>query len=300
MASVAERRARFRRILKGDVCVHPASVFDPVSARIAEGVGFEVGVLPGSIAAAAVLGVPDIVLLTMPEFVEQARRIGREGGLSLIADADHGYGNALNAQRTVEELENAGVAALTLEDTLLPAQFGRSGEEMISTKEMVGKLKAAMAARQDPTLSIVGRTNALRCSTLADAVDRLKAYRDAGADATMVVGLKSMEQVEALGKGVGAPIILGSVAQNTPAPLTDTKALASHGIRVAFQGHYAFLAGLKAMQEVLKFLREGGNPAELKARVASDEVYNQLTLRGAYLDKEKKFMSHAESATPRA
>src|SRR5208282_4019634 len=123
-----DRRRRFRAVLSGTRCVHPASVFDPISARIAEDLGFEVGMLAGSVASFAVLGAPDLMVLTLSELAEQAYRICRAGNLPLLVDADHGYGNALNAKRTVEELESAGVAALTIEDTLLPASFGALGE----------------------------------------------------------------------------------------------------------------------------------------------------------------------------
>src|ERR1700685_990494 len=107
------RRRRFRALLSGTRCVHPGSVFDPISARIAEDLGFEVGMFAGSVASLAVLGAPDLIVLTLSEFAAQAYRICRAGNLALLVDADHGYGNALNAKRTVEELETAGVAALT-------------------------------------------------------------------------------------------------------------------------------------------------------------------------------------------
>src|SRR5215510_5382458 len=126
-----KRRERFRAILSGERCVHPGSVFDPISARIAEDLGYEVGMFAGSIASLAVLGAPDIVVLTLSEFAAQAYRINRAGNLPLLVDADHGYGNALSVKRTVEELETAGVAALTIEDTLLPQPYGRSEERRV-------------------------------------------------------------------------------------------------------------------------------------------------------------------------
>ncbi|HET7594321.1 MAG TPA: isocitrate lyase/phosphoenolpyruvate mutase family protein, partial [Stellaceae bacterium] len=119
-----ERRRRFRAILPGQRCIRPASVFDAISARIAEDLGFEAGMFAGSVASLAVLGAPDLIVLTLSEFAGQAYRICRAGNLALLVDADHGYGNALNVMRTVQELETAGVAALTIEDTALPAGFG--------------------------------------------------------------------------------------------------------------------------------------------------------------------------------
>src|ERR671939_283803 len=127
-----ERRRRFRGILKGDRCYHPASVFDPLSARIAQDLGFEVGMFAGSTASLTVLGAPDLILITLSEFAGQAYRINRAFDLPLLVDADHGYGNALNVMRTVQELETAGVAALTIEDTLLHSAFSETKPSTIS------------------------------------------------------------------------------------------------------------------------------------------------------------------------
>jgi carboxyvinyl-carboxyphosphonate phosphorylmutase len=120
--NLSPRRERFRAILSGKECVHPASVFDPVSARIAQDVGFEIGMFAGSIASLTVLGAPDLVVLSLAELAEQAHRICRAADLPLLVDADHGFGNAHSVKRTVEELETAGVAGLTIEDTLLPTR----------------------------------------------------------------------------------------------------------------------------------------------------------------------------------
>src|SRR5258706_1299937 len=171
------RRERFRSVLSGSKCVYPGSVFDPMSARIAEDLGFEVGMFAGSVASLAVLGAPDLIVLALTEFAEQAYRICRAGNLPLLVDADHGYGNALNAKRTVEELETAGVSALTIEDTVLPRPFGAaSTPRLISTEEAVGKLRAAFAGRQDPNLVIVGRTGAVSVNGVEAAIARCQAY----------------------------------------------------------------------------------------------------------------------------
>src|SRR5215469_575779 len=156
-----DRRKRFRAILAGDKCVHPGSVYDPISARIAEDLGFELGMFAGSTASLTVLGAPDLIVLTLSEFVAQALRINRAGNLPLMVDADHGYGNALNVKRTVEELETAGVCGLSIE-------------------EGVGKMRAALAGRQDKRLVIVGRSSSIGITGLADTIKRAKAYEAAG------------------------------------------------------------------------------------------------------------------------
>ncbi|MFT5664518.1 MAG: carboxyvinyl-carboxyphosphonate phosphorylmutase, partial [Gammaproteobacteria bacterium] len=149
------RRESFRAHLNSKTCAYPGSVYDPISARIAEGLGFEVGMFAGSVASLTVLGDPDHILLTLSEFAQQAYRICRASNLPIMVDADHGYGNALNVKRTVEELETAGVSALSIEDTELPRRFGSGGKtSLISIEEGVGKMKAAVAGRSDPSLVI--------------------------------------------------------------------------------------------------------------------------------------------------
>src|SRR5271157_1619253 len=127
-----DRRERLRSVIAGSRCIYPGSVHDPISARIAEDLGFELGMFAGSIGSFTVLGVPDLIVMTLTEFATQAYRINRAGNLPLMVDADHGYGNALNVMRTVQELETAGVAALTIEDTLLPRAFGEKRPTVIS------------------------------------------------------------------------------------------------------------------------------------------------------------------------
>ena len=150
----SKRREAFRALFAGDRCVHPGSVFDPLSARIAEELGFEAGMFAGSVASLTVLGAPDVIVLTLSEFAGQAYRINRAAELPLMVDADHGYGNALNVTRTVEELEAAGVAGLSIEDTLLPQPFGAHDKtQLISLEEGAGKMRAALAGRRDPALA---------------------------------------------------------------------------------------------------------------------------------------------------
>src|SRR6516162_556279 len=166
------RREKLRAILSGMRCIRPGSVYDAISIRIAEDLGFEVGMLGGSVASLAVLGDPDIALITLTELAEQVLRMSRAAALPVLVDADHGYGNALNVRRTVQELDAAGAAGLTIEDTLLPQAFGEAKTQLISLEEGVGKMKAALDGRGDPSLVIMARTGASSITTLGDAIAR--------------------------------------------------------------------------------------------------------------------------------
>ena len=275
---LSERRERFRRILAGPECVHPASVFDPMSARIAESLGFEVGMFAGSIGSATVLGAPDLVVLTLTEFAEQARRITRAGNLSLMVDADHGYGNALNVIRTIEELETAGVCALTIEDTVLPRPYGSSKDELISVPEMVGKLKGAVEARQDASLVIVGRTGALRIVGLEEAIERVKIYHSTGIDGIFLAGATKREEVEAIHNATSLPLLLGG----TTPELSDRGFLTAQGVRIALQGHLPFYASVRAVYDTLKHLKDGGSPTDIGGTVASDGLLVTSQKRADY------------------
>ncbi len=252
-------RRRFRDILAGDACVHPASLHDPISARIAASLGFELGMFAGSVASLAVLGAPDIVVLTLTEFAEQARRICRAAEIPVLADADHGYGNALNVMRTVQELEVAGIAGLTIEDTALPTPFGATSPGLLPMEEGAGKIAAALAARDDPALAVVARTGAVGISGLADAVARARSYAALGPDALFFTGVTAPEQLAALRAASDLPIILG----NAPPALGNREALAAAGVRISLQGHQPFAASIRAIHDTMRALRDGVPPGEL-------------------------------------
>jgi carboxyvinyl-carboxyphosphonate phosphorylmutase len=285
--NLTERRERYRAVLAGDRCVHPASVFDPISARIAEDLGFEVGMLAGSIASFTVLGAPDIIVLTLTEFAQQIHRICRAGNLSLMVDADHGYGNALNVKRTVEELESAGVSALTIEDTVLPRRFGTGETELISIEEGVGKMKAALSGRQDPSLVVAGRSSALSVTGVEDAIRRTKAYEAVGVDAMFLSGATTKAQVEAVRAEVKIPLMLGGAGGE----LSDRDFLSANGVRIALQGHLSFSASVKAIYDTLKSLRDGVAPGDLTDTLATPDMMGKVTRSADYANWTKEFMN---------
>ena len=274
----SERRTRFRALFAGDRCVHPGSVFDPLSARIAEELGFEAGMFAGSVASLTVLGAPDLIVLTLSEFAGQAYRINRAGELPLMVDADHGYGNALNVTRTVEELEAAGVAGLSIEDTLLPQPFGPLDKaQLISVEEGAGKMRAALAGRRDPKLVIAGRTSAVSITGVDDAMRRIAAYEAAGVDAIFLIGVKTKEQLQALRGAVTLPFILGGAGPE----IMDLDYLSAMGVRLCLQSHAPFMAAVQATYDTLKALRDGTPPKELKS-VATPETMKRLTRAADY------------------
>src|SRR6202789_1747560 len=266
------RRDQLRSILMGSACIRPGSVYDATSIRIAQDLGFELGMFGGSVASLAVLGDPDVALITLSELTEQMRRMSRASALPVLVDADHGYGNALNVRRTIEELETAGAAGLTIEDTLLPPAYGETRTQLISLEEGIGKMKAALDARRDPSLVIVGRTAAVSISSLEDAIVRAKAYEACGVDALFFTGIKTKAELEAICDASRLPLILGGA----PEAMSDLVYLREQRVRIALQGHAPISAATKAVYETLKALREGLPPKALTG-LASADLTAQVT-----------------------
>jgi carboxyvinyl-carboxyphosphonate phosphorylmutase len=271
-----KRRDVLRSILSGSACIRPGSVYDAISIRIAEDLGFEVGMFGGSVASLAVLGDPDIALITLTELAEQMRRMSRAAALPVLVDADHGYGNALKVRRTVQELETAGAAGLTIEDTLLPQAFGADEPQLISLEEGVGKMKAALDARTDPALVIMGRTGTRgggpSASSLDDCVVRAMAYEATGVDALFFTGLKTRKELETISAATMLPIVLG----NPQGELDDQALLISQRVRIALQGHTPFAAATQAVYDTLKALRDGTSPKDLKG-LPSSQLTGRVT-----------------------
>jgi oxaloacetate decarboxylase len=267
-----KRREALRSILSGSACVKPGSVYDAISIRIAEDIGFEIGMFGGSVASLAVLGDPDIALITLTELAEQMRRMSRASALPVLVDADHGYGNALNVRRAAQELEAAGAAGLTIEDTLLPQAYGQAKTQLISLEEGVGKMKAALDGRSDPSLVIVARTGAASITSLDDAIARARAYQATGVDALFFTGIKTRSELEAIAAATTLPIVLGGA----PEEMNDPAYLRNMRVRIALQGHAPIAAATQAVYETLKSLREGLPPKDLK-RLASSELTNRIT-----------------------
>jgi len=281
------RRQRFRQILQGTDCITPVTVFDPLSARMVEDLGGQVGMLAGSVAAMAILGAPDKMLITASEFADMALRICRAGDLAVIADADHGYGNAMNVQRTIRELDHAGLAAITIEDTDLPQPFGSVNAQLLSIEEGTGKMRAAVAGRVDPDLVILARTSAATITGRDDCIARIKAYAKTGVDGITLIGAGSRDDLDALCAATDLPIMLGGLGSIAPTPDEAAKM----GARICLRGHQPYLASLaatySAIQQVL-----GENASGQKSQEAAPLVIDTKILRG--LIREDAYDSDSE------
>ncbi|HEY7489887.1 MAG TPA: isocitrate lyase/PEP mutase family protein [Candidatus Tectomicrobia bacterium] len=285
MSSVRER---FRRVLARPTCTLAANIFDPLSARIAHMLEYEVCVLSGSVGKVATLAAPDIVLSNMSDVVEHCRRITRMADVSLMVDAEDGFGNAVNVIRTVKELEAAGVSGIEIEDNVVPRQFGVARPGLVSTAEQVGKLKAAVAARSDPTTVIVARTSALAECTLEEALERIRAYAATGAEALMLVGMRrGRADLEAVHQAASLPLCV----LNPPAEVrNDAPFLAANGVRILMLGNPTFAVAVKAIYDSLQHLHEGGALEALQDRQASPDLLRAVNRTDEFMQQQRAYM----------
>lgn len=262
LASFTERRLAMRALLDANEITSPGSVFDATSARLAQAAGYKMGLLGGSVASAVVLGAPDIVLLTLSDFAEQVRRVARASDIPVMADADHGYGNSLNVRRTVQELEASGVSAMSIEDTLLPRRFGGPETELISREEFASKLRAAIDARGDSSLVIVGRTGGLARGGIEELEARVRICAASGVDAVFATGVKTLEELDVIAGACEQPLYVNDL------PVREEELL-SRRVRIVMQGHVPYYVALKALYDSFVFLRNGGSPEVLRDRALS-------------------------------
>jgi len=279
-------RDRFRAVLSRPTCTLAANIFDPLSARIAYILDYEVCFLSGSVGKAANLGVPDIVMSNMSDLVDHCRRITRMADVSLMLDGEDGFGNAVNTVRTVRELEAAGVSAIEIEDNIAPKQFNGEDPGLVSKAEQVGKLEAAVAARTDPATVIVARTAALAYCPLDEALDRIDAYAQTGVEAVRLAGLRTREQLEAVHQTTSLPLTVLS----PPAGIgTDPAFLAANGVRILMAGNPAFAMAVNAIYDCFKHLKEGGLVEDLNPREATPDLLRLVNRTDEFIQLQEKF-----------
>lgn len=251
-------------------------VFNALVGRMAERLGFQAIYLSGG-ALSAATGLPDVGLVTLTEFVEEARRIAQATTLPLLCDADTGFGEALNVERTVRLFENAGAAGIHLEDQELPKRCGHlSGKTVVSAQEMVAKIRAAVAARRDPSFVIIARTDARGVNGLDEAVHRAKLYVEAGADVIFPEALESPAEFAAFAQAVSVPLL----ANNTEfgkSPNLDVATFAQLGYRLVLFPLTAFRSALQSARETLSAIQKQGHQRDrLPTMLTRAELYDLL------------------------
>ena len=280
-------RERFRRVITRPECTLAANIFDPLSARIAHMLDYEVCFLSGSVHKVANLAYPDIVMTNMSDLVDVCRRITRIADVSLMHDGEDGFGNAVNVVRSVKELEAAGVSAIEIEDAIPPLCFNQESRGLYSEAEQVGKLEAAVAARNDPLTVIVARTTALTQFPLDEALDRIKAYSQTGVEAIRLAGLRNRDQLEAVHQATPLPLTVLS----PPADMVNDRALmAANGVRIVMAGNPAFGMAIQAIYDSFKHLKEGGSVEDLAPREANAELLRQVNRTDEFIELQERYL----------
>ena len=280
-------RERFRTVLSRPDCTLAANIFDPLSARIAHMLDYEVCFLSGSVHKVANLAVPDIVLVNMSDLVDVCRRITRIADVSLMHDGEDGFGNAVNVVRSVKELEAAGVSAIEIEDSIPPTRFNQGSLGLFSQEEQVGKLEAAVAARTDPMTVIVARTTALAEFSLDEALERIKAYSQTGVEAIRLAGLKTREQLEAVHRITDLPLTVLSPPDNM---MDDMDYLAANGVSILMAGNPAFGMAIQAIYDSFKHLKDGGSVDDLAPREANADLLRQVNRTDEFIKLQDRYL----------
>jgi 2-methylisocitrate lyase-like PEP mutase family enzyme len=277
-----------RALLKGDGIVVAPGVYDGLSARLARDAGFAAIYATGG-GIARSMGLPDVGLLSMNEVTERVAGIVEHAGVPVIADADTGYGNALNVQRTVREFERAGVAALHLEDQVFPKRCGHYDDKaVVPTAEMVQKLRAARDAAHDADLVIIARTDAIAVEGLDAAIERAHAYTTAGADVLFVEAPTSEAQIETIAHSLPGPKLI-NMFEGGKTPLVPLDRLQALGYRIVIVPSDLQRAAIRAMQEVLAVMRRDGNSRALAGRMATFEEREAVVRTREYLELDRRY-----------
>ena len=284
---MSKRNAMYRALLSNPSATLAANIFDPLSARIAQMIGYELLVLSGSVGKAANLAAPDIVISTLPDVQDHIRRITRSTDIPIMVDAEDGFGNAVNVWRCVRDLEAAGVSGIEIEDNVVPRQFGVQNPGLNAIGTQVGKLKAGVAARTDPTTVIIARTAAWGIDR-EHAVDRIKAYATTGAEAFMLTGVKSRADIEATHHA--APHLPITVLSPPPAVKDDAKFCADNNVKIIMLGNPTYLVAVKSIYDTLQFLRDGGDATQLAGKQADRELARRIIRTDEFEKWQQEYM----------
>jgi len=278
-----------KEMLKREGVVMAPGAYDAWSAKLIEQAGFPCVYMTGYGVSASVLGKPDIGLLTFTEMVAQARNIVAAVNIPVVADGDNGYGGPLNVVRTTQAYEQAGLAAIQLEDQVTPKRCGHmEGKEVIPKNEMVAKIKAAIYARKDPDFMIIARTDARAVNGFDDAMGRAKAYAAAGADIIFFEAPQSVEEMKKIAAEIDVPLMANMVEKGKTPLLTD-KELAAIGFKFAIYPVTAIYCATKAIMDMLKGLKASGTTASLLDQIVDFPTFNKMIALEENRDLEKSF-----------
>jgi 2-methylisocitrate lyase-like PEP mutase family enzyme len=269
-------KTRIQRILDEAGAIAFPGIFDTLSAKLAEQVGFPVGFVSGYSVAATAIGEPDLGLLTQTEMIERARYICASVSIPVIVDADTGYGNPLNVYRTVNDLIAAGAAGCFLEDQVWPKKCGHMrGKRIIEREQYLQKIRAAVEARDGRDFFIVARTDAEAVSGVDEAITRVEAARELGADASFVEAPGSVEQLLEIGRRAPKPIVANMI-EGGRTPLLPKKQLAEMGFQLILYPLTGLFAAAKAMRDVYQKLRDDGTTLGEEGRLLQFAFFNEL------------------------
>ena len=251
------------RFEAGEMVLAPGC-YDALGARLVEEAGFPAAYMTGFGSAASRLGRPDVGLMTLPEMVDNARRIAQAIDIPVIADADTGYGNSLNVIRTVHEYEAAGVSAIHLEDQVMPKKCGHmDGKQVVPAGEMAAKVSAAVAARRSPDFLIIARTDARAVEGLDAALHRARIYRDAGADVLFIEAPQSEAEIEAVARAFPDVPLLFNYAEGGKTPAVTHAFLRELGFKLVIFPLTVLLTATEAIRSALSRIKSDGTPIEL-------------------------------------
>ena len=275
-----------RRLISKGIVVTPG-VFNGISALIAERHGFKALYLSGS-GVAGGMGLPDLSLTSLSDVVEEVRRIKLVSGLPLIVDVDTGFGEVLNVERTVKEIERAGASAIHIEDQVLPKKCGHlEGKKLVEVEEMVEKIQAASKSKKNKDFIVIARTDARSVDGIDSAIERAKLYQRAGADGIFPEALESEEEFKEFAKKVKG-ILLANMTEFGKSPLLSAKELEKLGYRIVIFPLTAFRGALKKIDEVYSDLSKKGTQREFISNMMSRKEYYDLINYSSYEDEDKK------------
>lgn len=281
---------RLRELLAMPEPVLAPGSYDALSARLVEAAGFSAVYMTGFGSAASLLGRPDVGLLGMSEMVDNARRIVQAVAVPVIADADTGYGNPLNVIRTVQEYERAGVAAIHIEDQVMPKRCGHmEGKQVIPCEEMVEKLRAAVSARRSSDFVIIARTDARAVEGLEKALQRARRYAEAGADVLFVEAPQSEQEIETVAKTLADLPLLFNWAEGGKTPPISLARLREYGFRIVIFPVCTLLAAARAVSEVLRQVRSAGTPLPVLSEIVGFQDFLQMIGLPEIRELEQRF-----------